>query len=188
MNSSVWSLKWIRPWIFFTSNLTNKCHTIVVDYIVPSTSPRGIMKRWMLIIWKTKQFQLFSHLFAHMLEYICFVLRQRILVKVLLPSPASTCLFLTPRTGMLVLLLHVHCFFFMCSYWLVYEQNISFCGRFDLIKMKIVVRLNRLAANLPLLEHVLEPSSLFIKSSNDDGFGSDDTYKYALFADVPKLD
>ena len=47
---------------------------------------------------------------------------------------------------------------------------------------------NRLAANVPLLEHVLEPSSLFNKSSSDDGFGSNDTSRHVLSADVPKLD
>ena len=52
----------------------------------------------------------------------------------------------------------------------------------------VIENINCLAANVPLLEHVLEPYSLFIKSSSDDGFGSNDTFRYALFADVPKLD
>ena len=46
----------------------------------------------------------------------------------------------------------------------------------------------RLGANVSLLEHVLEPSCLLIKSSSDDGFHCNDTYKYVLCADVPKLE
>ena len=78
---------------------------------------------------------------------------------------------------------------FFIFYFLVNVFYIIFLGfSIAFYLLLLTMYINRLAANVPLLEHVLEPSSLFIKSCRDDSFRSNDTFRYVLCADVPKLD